>query len=272
MENYKSMCRHIDRRANEVTYRRCQYFSDDPCLDCQKNLPKSKKLLSLVKKSGGLLFEPTKSPSHPDHFLSYLEMVEMAEQGNVTSFSKPNDTLVIGNLGSCALCPSWCFSSKTEKDRHMALLHPSNRKRTFQSNDAASQQTKFICKHENGGLSFKTYHRLKKHKDERNHYIRNRKDKKVSVKASNIRNCIEAYTRPLADAEKVNTETEDEEVEVESEESASVSRTVEDEDEEGVETFEEEMMPGTESEEEDEEEERFLRKYKKSKNNNYFFW
>ena len=93
-------------------------------------------------------------------------------------------------------------------------------------------------------LSFKTYHRLKKHKDERNHYIRNRKDKKVSVEASNIKNCIETYTRPLADAEKVNTETEeDEEVEVESEESASVSRTVEDEDEEGVETFEEEMMP-----------------------------
>ena len=64
----------------------------------RKNLPKSKKLLSLVKTSGGLIFEATKSPSHPDHFLSYLEMVEMAEQGNVTSFSKPNDTLVIGNL------------------------------------------------------------------------------------------------------------------------------------------------------------------------------
>ena len=155
----------------------------------------------------------------------------------------------------------------------MALLHPSNRKRTFQSNDAASQQKKFICKHENCGLSFKTYHRLKKHKDERNHYIRNRKDKQVSVEASNIKNCIETYTRPLADAEKVNTETEEvEEVEVESEESASLSRTVEDEDEEGVKTFEEEMIPGTESEEEDEEEERFLRKYKKSKNNNYFFW
>ena len=107
----------------------------------------------------------------------------------------------------------------------------------------------------NCGLSFKTYHRLKKHKDERNHYIRKRKDKKVSVEVSNIKNCIEAYTRPLADAEIVNTETEEvEEVEVAPEENASVSRTVEDEDEEGVETFEEEMMPGTESEEEDEEE------------------
>ena len=37
-DDFKIMAKHVDRRSNEITIRKCQYFNNHPCESCQKSL------------------------------------------------------------------------------------------------------------------------------------------------------------------------------------------------------------------------------------------
>ena len=86
-------------------------------------------------------------------------------------FAISNETLETEAIGICKSYPPWCFSSKTEKQRHISLLHPSYKKDHNKKSTKPKEQ-EHKCTFSNCGLIFKTYHQLKKHKCDINHLVR----------------------------------------------------------------------------------------------------
>ena len=76
LEEFRFLVQHVDRRHNEITFAKCQFFGEVLCDYCAENPPQANKALDLLKKSNGSLFEPTPSPDLENHYLTYLQMRE----------------------------------------------------------------------------------------------------------------------------------------------------------------------------------------------------
>ena len=110
------------------------------------------------------MHEPTPSPDHEGHYLTYLDMINNKDK---TTFAKPNEHLPSKSIGKCEICPAWQFSSVTEANRHIKLIHPVYKKNTLPTKT-------YQCKYNKCDLVFDTYHKLSKHRKEENHFIRKR--------------------------------------------------------------------------------------------------
>ena len=57
-EEFRFLVNHADRRHNEITFSKCQFFRDDICDHCANHPVQSKESPEFLKKSKGGLFEP----------------------------------------------------------------------------------------------------------------------------------------------------------------------------------------------------------------------
>ena len=110
------------------------------------------------------MFEPTPSPGHEDHYLTFLEMSAQ----NKSTLAKPNLHLPSKSLGKCELCPAWEFTSITEAKRHVSLFHPTYNRKTL-----PDKKQDFQCKIEKCDPIFPTYYQLAKHRKMENHFKKN---------------------------------------------------------------------------------------------------
>ena len=159
---------HADRRSNEIAFMKCQLFKkSDICQHCLDNPPIDCNALHSEINFGGFFFDAVSSESHPDHFKTYIEMINDKET------YVPKDT----ELGRCNICPNWWFSSEAEKQRHRKLLHP-NTKQLFLSRSNTIQTKKHVCHFKIGvenkecGQVFTSYHRLYAHKKKELHTLK----------------------------------------------------------------------------------------------------
>ena len=96
------------------------------------------------------------SSDHPGHFMTYLETE------NCGKFDHQRDLF---HVGKCSICVNWWFSSKAEIKRHRRIMHPRipisklliNQRNTNHNQPDAKLH---ICRHNNCGQSFTTYHKL----------------------------------------------------------------------------------------------------------------
>ena len=103
--------------------------------------------------------------------MTFLEMTEREESRH----SKPEEYLPsevekneADKWGRCPICSSWSFTSKSEKKRHMSLLHR-NFNGISQLKSNSGEKRKWVCNHKGCRRKFRTYYMLKKHKKEAGH-------------------------------------------------------------------------------------------------------
>ena len=167
MLELRMLVQHADRRFNEVNFSKC---TDGSCWHYSAKPVKAKGLMSFIRNRNGTLFEAKASPDHPGHFLTFMEMAELGAD----DLPKPNEGLpsaMVAGLGKCSICPSYCYTSKTEKARHVRVLH---RQKTN-----ARKQGSHICKFVGCDLSFLTAHLLSLHKHAMGHFVRKRRVRDV---------------------------------------------------------------------------------------------
>ena len=126
LKEFRFLVQHVDQRHNEITFAKCQFFGEVLCDYCAENPPQANKALDLLKKSNGSLFEPTPSPDLENHYLTYLQMREFKFKHATSDEFLPStvSSSTEDQLGTCSKCPCpWVFTSKTEKLRHMQLIH-----------------------------------------------------------------------------------------------------------------------------------------------------
>ena len=182
------------------------FFSSEIRDYCADNPVKSKETLEFLQKFNGRLFEATPSKDHKDHYMTFLEMVEStveSESSQSAKHAKPDKYLPSElnkspseKLGRCQICPSWSFTSKTEKKRHMSLLHR-NSTGALPLHSSPNQASKHVCNYKGCGRQFLTYHRLYKHRKEQGHQIKKRKvppsRRENTAKSKAVKTTILAY-------------------------------------------------------------------------------
>ena len=155
---------HVDRRKNEFTFTKCQFHCDEICEYCQLNPPIVKRSLEFVRGSSICMLEPTLSPTHENHYMTFLEMAEATENGDTKHFAEPGEGCSLDKeFGKSLECKHWIFSSKAEKKRHISLLHPKYGSKNVETRKDLLQHR---CTFKGCGLVFKSYHTLRNHKKE----------------------------------------------------------------------------------------------------------
>ena len=116
VREFKFLCHHADRRRNSISFLKCQLIRPGKECDwCLSHPPLDCPAYRFEKGVGGFSFDPMPSEDHPDHFMTYLEMI------NLKKYDYQHDLF---GIGKCSICPNWWFSSPTEMKRHKKLAHP----------------------------------------------------------------------------------------------------------------------------------------------------
>lgn len=139
LKELEFLLNHVDRKNNELVFMKC---SDGSCDHCTLHPVRAKKLFKFLNGNKMLLFNPTESDQHPGHYYTFLEMCKKSAEhvhmpvGNEGLSSEMNAE---HQLGKSHLCPSYSFSSKTEKQRPISLICFTGNKR--RERDADVQRT-----------------------------------------------------------------------------------------------------------------------------------
>jgi hypothetical protein len=183
---FLDLVRHVVRRTNQLEFFKC----DDPaCTPCSKEpiREESRPAFAFLKKFGGRLPTPTPDVfSGNGHYLTFLDHLHLPastvlkiDQGLPSLKGQSDDET------RCKRGCNWVFTSKTEREKHEILVHPTARKadmdhaRSVQSTTVPTADAVFICKHDvdgkSCGLQFSTKYFLTKHKDEKGHTNKRKK-------------------------------------------------------------------------------------------------
>lgn len=139
LKELEFLLNHVDRKNNELVFMKC---SDGSCDHCTLHPVRAKKLFKFLNGNKMLLFNPMESDQHPGHYYTFLEMCKKSAEhvhmpvGNEGLSSEMNAE---HQFGKSHLCPSYSFSSKTEKQRHISLICFTGNKR--RERDADVQRT-----------------------------------------------------------------------------------------------------------------------------------
>ena len=223
-KEFKFLCRHADRRNNALAFLKCQLFkpSGQECHHCTSNPPSPCSAYDYEKSIGGFMFDPVPSEEHECHFKTYLEMVSM-ENSNYKG--EPQE------LGRCAICPNWWYSSQTEIKRHRRILHPKVPMEDIVAGDSkynTKESKLFYCRFKLNGkicnLTFSSYHQLYTHRNKCGHKrnrkrtaeVTQKKEEMVTKKICHEKEKIEAFfqsTSKVRVVDKEQEETEESEIE-----------------------------------------------------------
>lgn len=119
----------------------------------------------VLRQFGNRLPTPRASVHHDGHFSTYLELQTRAvfEKEILAS----DEGLPSGSHGRCTVCPMFCFTSASDKEKHMRVLH--GLQTPHQKPPTAAAQP--VCKFDGCGLIFSTKYQLLKHKKEAGHVL-----------------------------------------------------------------------------------------------------
>ena len=170
----RSMFRHIDRKSNEVIFRKCALAS---CDHCGKNPPVQSKAWNFMKNRDFKWHNPVPSPDHPNHYMTFLEASNTETESIKTGDVGLPYSLVIG---SCPYCPSFAFFSPTEKERHLKVFHH-NQKGDGHKIWNKDLRCLFVSKKDGGvkercNLVFKNENQLREHKRQAMHMQSRKKE------------------------------------------------------------------------------------------------
>ena len=189
VREFQFLCLHADRRRNSISFVKCQLFRPGrECNWCLSHPPVDCPAYQFEKSIGGFCFDPMPSEDHPNHYMTYLEMVDRKK------YDYQHDLF---GIGKCSICPNWWFSSATEMKRHKKMVHPRvpiNEIQVRSGDEDAPTEKTHICKFGNCDLSFSTYHQLLTHKNKSGH----KRDRK--------RKALEANEKRTKAAKKVQQE------------------------------------------------------------------
>lgn len=115
-DDLQECMKHIFRRIHSLTILKCQ--SSD-CLHCTHNPVIKTTACNFLRKFKGL---PSPAPDkiHEGHFTTFIDMCE-SECDNYEDTHMPK--FQNAQLGKCPDCSLYCFTSKTEKEKHRRLFH-----------------------------------------------------------------------------------------------------------------------------------------------------
>jgi hypothetical protein len=154
VKEWREMLHHLNRKANEVIFMKC---TDSTCTVCAGKSWQAKKMYEFLKQRNFKLFWPEESTDHPGHYATFLELYKLPAS-EIKDDDQNQPSVQAKQLGRCNTCPSYSFSSKTEKKRHTSVYHRKVR-----------GERKHICSFANCGLTFSSYHKLYKHKKQSGH-------------------------------------------------------------------------------------------------------
>ena len=181
------------------------------CDQCSSSPVISNKSLDFISKYGGRLFEPTPSKEIKDSYMTFIEMKETTEVKDLASGDKYLPSLIAeksriesatAEIIRCPICPAWSFTSKTERLRHMKVLHRSHKAAAVRKGKPAI----FRCNYEGCTKSFTSPYYLSLHRKKKGHLKRKAtssrskiadkaKKSKMSItdhfKAASVKNCDE---------------------------------------------------------------------------------
>ena len=166
LKEYKQMLRHLNRKSNELVFMKC---SSPTCSICAGKPWQAKKTHKFLEERNFKLFRPEESENHPGQYATFLELCQLPPE-NIKDDDQNQPSVVESDLGQCTICPSYSFSSKTEKKPHISVCH---RKLKTPATPASVQQKEYICNHKLGegfcGKIFPSYYKLYQHKIQTGH-------------------------------------------------------------------------------------------------------
>ena len=109
--------KHTYRRPRELSLVKCTLKS---CTFCSRNPVRAVKSMEEIRAGRGLLLLPTPSTDFPGHYQTYLEL----QSSPVEHENEHMPSFVQKDVGSCPHCQCYMFSSKADKRRHLAIIHP----------------------------------------------------------------------------------------------------------------------------------------------------
>ena len=111
VDEMKQMLSHIDRHLNEVIFIKC---SDKSCGEFRSQAAKD--FLGEAMRFPS----PSQSAVYKGHYNTFLqETIHTSKRFGDAGQPKAEEKA----LGSCPICPSFSFKSKTEMDRHRGMFH-----------------------------------------------------------------------------------------------------------------------------------------------------
>lgn len=152
----KGMLRHIDRHLNEIIFIKC---SDKSCCG-EFRSQAAKDFLGEAMR----LPSPSQSSVYKGRYNTFLQET-MNTSKRFGDTGQPNAEKKA--LGSCPICPSFSFKSKTEKDRHHSMFH---RRQKLRSKEVQ----RIYCSFEGCGKSFGSQPSLSRHQTKVNHRARDK--------------------------------------------------------------------------------------------------
>ena len=168
-KNWREAMKHIDRRNCELIIKKCKIS----CQHCCENPVKAKELMAFVETHS--IFDPQPSSSIKDSYHSFLEMTELEKD----KIDPPNSHFKVNrkvDIGKCQFCPSWVFTSETEKNAHNSSFHAieiakvrDKKKKTLKTTTNNESIKKYPCTDASCDAVFPTYHQLNKHKKQTGH-------------------------------------------------------------------------------------------------------
>ena len=96
MSELRFMCKHMDRKSNEVVFRKCV---DPSCSHCTEHQIISTKAWDYLKERDFIWPNPTPSLTCPVHYKNYLEIDELDAQHCQTGFLKDFPIKVLKDFG-----------------------------------------------------------------------------------------------------------------------------------------------------------------------------
>ena len=189
-KEYLTMFKHLDGRANFITFVKC---SDRSCCpefsskDLEEHLNSTNKRLPEVKKS------------IDDHFNTFLENY-IDSKKHYSDDNQP--TVAEKSLGSCEVCPMFSFSSKTEKVRHKSMFH--------RRSTTKLKELKFKCKYPGCEKSFGSQPSLSRHQISSKHRKRDQThdiSKKKSLTKKRNRSILNVTRKYFSDSSSEDEST-----------------------------------------------------------------
>jgi len=109
VKEMRFMVKHIERKTNEILFRKC---SDPRSNHCSNSQIISQNAWKYLAEREFKWPNPIPSLNHPDHFMTFLEM----EQLDADALQTGDDGLPCSiNTGSCPYCDNFLFFSEAEK-------------------------------------------------------------------------------------------------------------------------------------------------------------
>ena len=115
----KRLLRFLPQHSSHTTYLLVfSKYEDAGCAQCVQHPVRASEAMAILQQFRSRLPTPLPSAHHEGHYCTYLELQIVQKQ----KLLEPDEGLPTGCHGRCEQCPSYCFMSATEKERHMHVM------------------------------------------------------------------------------------------------------------------------------------------------------